>query len=157
MSVSHHNFQFAGDGNRGMIVQTSAGQTSVLAITPHDTFVFAPNFGQFTITNFAPATDTVEFSKTVFADIKALLAGTHDNAFGNAVMTDAAQDTITLKQVTTSNPGAPERFSFCVSRCSKETIASGNRIEGQRLKPSRTATRSSCPVRSLASRRIRCL
>jgi hypothetical protein len=96
------NFQFANDGNGGMIVQPPAGHTSVVATTPHDTLVFAPNFGQITITNFAPATDTIEFSKTVFADIKALLAGTHDDSSGNVVMTDAAHDTITLKQVTTA-------------------------------------------------------
>jgi hypothetical protein len=101
-SASQDNFQFASDANSGMIVQAPAGQTSVVAISPHDTFVFAPNFGQVTITNFAPATDTIEFSKTVFADIKALLAGTHDDASGNAVITDAAHDTITLKQVTTA-------------------------------------------------------
>ena len=45
------NFQFANDGTSGMIVQTPAGHTSVVAITPHDTFVFAPNFGQSTIDN----------------------------------------------------------------------------------------------------------
>jgi serralysin len=65
-------------------------------------FVFAPNFGPVSIENFSPATDTIQFSKTVFANIQALLAATHDNASGNAVITDAAHDTITLKQVTTA-------------------------------------------------------
>jgi hypothetical protein len=102
VSASQDNFQLASDANSGMSIQASKGQTGVVAITPHDTFVFAPNFGQVTITNFAPATDTIEFSKTVFANIKALLAATHDDASGNAVMTDAAHDTITLKQVTTA-------------------------------------------------------
>lgn len=99
VSSLQDNFQLV---NSGMIVQAAVGQTSVVAITPHDTFVFAPHFGQVTISNFAPATDTIQFSKTVFADVHALLAGTHDDAAGNAVITDAAHDTITLKQVTTA-------------------------------------------------------
>jgi hypothetical protein len=102
VSSSQDNFQFAGNVNSGMVVQAPAGQTGLVTITSHDTFVFAPNFGQVTITNFAPATDTIEFSKTVFANINALLAATHDDASGNAVMTDAAHDTITLKHVTTA-------------------------------------------------------
>jgi serralysin len=64
--------------------------------------VFAPHFGQVSLANFAPATDTLQFGKSLFADITALLAATHDDASGNAVITDAAHDTITLQHVTTA-------------------------------------------------------
>ena len=62
--------------------------------------MFAPNFGHVSLANFATATDTLQFSKSVFTDISALLAATHDDASGNAVITDAAHDTITLQHVT---------------------------------------------------------
>jgi hypothetical protein len=73
-----------------------------VTIAGHDGFVFASHFGQIGIANFAPATDTIDFSKTVFTDIYALLAAIHDDPSGNAVLTDAAHDTITLKHVTTA-------------------------------------------------------
>jgi len=67
-----------------------------------DTFVFAPNFGQVTIAHFAPETDTIQISKAAFANIDALLAATHDDAHGDAVVTDAAHDTITIQNVATA-------------------------------------------------------
>ncbi len=83
-------------------VAAPAAQSSAVTIAGHDVFVFAPNFGQVSIANFAPATDTIEVSKTVFANLQALLTATHDDASANAVITDAAHDTITLKGVTTA-------------------------------------------------------
>jgi hypothetical protein len=67
-----------------------------------DTFVFAPNFGNATITNFHPDTDTIGIDHTVFADFHALLAAAHDDATGNAVITADAHDSITIKNVTVS-------------------------------------------------------
>ena len=67
-----------------------------------DNFVFAPNFGQATIANFALETDTIQISKTVFANINALFAAMHDDSHGNAVITDAAHDTLTIQNVTTA-------------------------------------------------------
>lgn len=103
---SQNSFHFADDGSGGTLVVAAAapGQSSsqVFNSTAHDTFVFAPNFGQLSVTNFAPATDTLEFSKSVFANMAALLASIHDDASGNAVITDAAHDTITLQHVTTA-------------------------------------------------------
>jgi hypothetical protein len=103
------NFNFLDESSNGTPVQASAfltsgspAQTSAVTIAGGDVFVFAPNFGQVSIANFAPSTDTIQFSKTVFANIQALLAATHDDASGNAVITDDAHDTITLKQVTTA-------------------------------------------------------
>jgi hypothetical protein len=103
------NFNFLDESSNGTPVQASAfltsgspAQTSAVTIAGGDVFVFAPNFGQVSIANFAPSTDTIQFSKTVFANIQALLAATHDDVSGNAVITDAAHDTITLKHVTTA-------------------------------------------------------
>jgi hypothetical protein len=117
-NYSQANFKFADDGSGGSIVyaQTGSSQPSIsggnappilaagngVSTAGQDTFVFASNFGQVTIANFAPATDTVQISKTVFANIDALLAATHDDSHGNAVITDAAHDTITIQNVTTA-------------------------------------------------------
>jgi hypothetical protein len=70
--------------------------------TVPNNFVFAPNFGQATITNFAPASDTIQIDHTMFANVNALLAATHDDTHGNAVITDAQHDTITINNVTTA-------------------------------------------------------
>jgi VCBS repeat-containing protein len=97
------NFQFAGgsgpvqDGVVGAPAPNNAA-----TIAGHDVFVFAPNFGQVSIANFAPATDRIDFSKAVLANLQSVLAATHDDTSGNAVITDAAHDTITLKQVATA-------------------------------------------------------
>jgi hypothetical protein len=100
------SFHFAEDGNSGTLVVAAAtpGQSTsqVSNLAAHDTFVFAPNFGQISLANFTPATDTLQFSKNVFADTAALVAATHDDASGNAVITDAAHDSITLLHVTTA-------------------------------------------------------
>ncbi|WP_245334676.1 NF038122 family metalloprotease [Bradyrhizobium mercantei] len=99
------NFQFASDGNGGtLVVAAASGQAGnqISNAAAQDTFVFAENFGQVTLANFSPATDTLHFSKSVFADLNALVAATHDDASGNAVITDAAHDTITLQHVTTA-------------------------------------------------------
>jgi len=114
---SQDNFRFADDGNDGTIVYgnsatgqaggvssqiASANPGASVAIGENDAFVFAPNFGQVALTNFDPATDTIQFSKSVFANAAALLAATHDDPTGNAVITDAAHDTITIQHVTTA-------------------------------------------------------
>ena len=49
-----------------------------------------------------PASDTIQIDHTMFASVSALLASTHDDVNGNAVITDAQHDTITLKNVTTA-------------------------------------------------------
>jgi len=99
------NFNFVGLGSSSASPGSQTGtppQTGAVAIAGHDLFVFAPSSGQVSIENFSPSTDIIQFSKTAFVNIQALLARTHDNASGNAVITDAAHDTITVKQVTTA-------------------------------------------------------
>lgn len=44
--------------------------------------------------------DVIQIDHAVFADLQALLAATHDDGIGNAVITANPHDTITLKNVT---------------------------------------------------------
>jgi hypothetical protein len=118
-NYSQASFKFADDGGGGSLIyaQVSSGQPPLLgggdtapiqvdgngvSTAGQDTFIFAPNFGQATIAHFAPETDTMQINKAVFANIDALLAATHDDSHGNAVITDAAHDTITIQNLTTA-------------------------------------------------------
>ena len=113
-NYTQDNFKFASDGDGGSVIYAQTGVTqpspsngSVQVVDTtvaagQETFVFAPNFGQATISNFALATDAIAISKTVFASVGALLAATRDDGHGNAVITDAAHDTITIQNVTTA-------------------------------------------------------
>jgi hypothetical protein len=64
-----------------------------------DSFVFAPDFGNVTLTNFDPDTDVIEIDRTEFADFQALLAVTQDDGNGDAVVTADTNDMITIKNV----------------------------------------------------------
>ena len=108
------NFKFADDGNGGIIVYdppvsshpdssdqvSCTSPSSPFAAIDHGAFVFAENFGHGTLTGFNPASDTIDFSKAVFSNFDAVVAATHDDVAGNAVITDAASDTITIQHVT---------------------------------------------------------
>ncbi len=67
-----------------------------------DNFVFKANFGDAIITNFNPASDTIQVDHTMFANVSALLAAAHDDMNGNFVISDAYHDTINLKNVGTA-------------------------------------------------------
>jgi hypothetical protein len=122
-SYSQDSFRFADDGRGGTIVyaQTASSQASqptgasidlsdatdttaahVAGAPGQDTFVFAPQFGQVTLTGFSPETDAIHFNHTIFANIDAVLSATHDDGNGNAVITDATHDTLTLQNVSTA-------------------------------------------------------
>ena len=65
-----------------------------------DTFAF--NFtgvGHTTVTDFHPATDTLQFSNQLFADLQAALNATHDDGHGNTVVALDGHDTITLSGI----------------------------------------------------------
>jgi VCBS repeat-containing protein len=84
---------------------TQSGTTTQMASpsvtgSTADSFVFAANFGNVTLSNFDPGTDEIEIDHTVFADFQALLAAAHDDGHGNAVIAADPNDTITLKNVT---------------------------------------------------------
>jgi serralysin len=119
-NYSQDNFKFADNGSGGTIVYPSpvssqsihpdgtvdgaagASQANLPVTTGQDSFVFAPHFGQVTIAHFKPETDTIQISRTVFADMDALLGAIHDDTRGNAVITDAEHDAITLQHITTA-------------------------------------------------------
>jgi hypothetical protein len=75
-------------------------QTAASPAATGDTFVFAANFGNVTLTNFDPGTDVIEIDHTVFADFQALLAAAQDDGNGNSVIAADPHDTITIKNVT---------------------------------------------------------
>lgn len=111
------NFKFANDGDGGIVVYAQTGGSQIpfsidksgsiplavsVSTSGQDTFVFTSNFNQATISKFSLGTDNIEISKAVFANISVLLAATHDDVNGNAVITDAARGTITIQNVTTA-------------------------------------------------------
>jgi Ca2+-binding RTX toxin-like protein len=64
----------------------------------NDTFVFKPNFGNTTITDFHSGQDTIDFDPTVFSDFAHVQS--HMTAVGaNTVITFDAGDTVTLLNV----------------------------------------------------------
>ena len=69
------------------------------AASGHNAFVFAPNFGQVTHGNSNPATDVIQISRSVFANLTDLQSTMHDEGHGNALMTATAHDTITIQNV----------------------------------------------------------
>ncbi|MGH6679230.1 MAG: hypothetical protein ACREDL_09955, partial [Bradyrhizobium sp.] len=91
---SQDNFHFADGDDGGTIPFSGSVASPPSQVTPdhgavatsvgeHDTFVFAPNFGHVTVASCAPAVDTIQFNKPVFANIiTTLLAATHDDASG---------------------------------------------------------------------------
>ncbi|NPV22972.1 NF038122 family metalloprotease [Bradyrhizobium aeschynomenes] len=106
--LSEDSFHFSDDGHGGTMISGPAGPASGTApqsvsLAGHDTFVFAEHFGQVSIADFTLGSDTIVVSHNVFASQSALLASIHDDAAGNAVITDAAQDSITIQHVTTAD------------------------------------------------------
>ncbi|WP_240535701.1 S8 family serine peptidase [Bradyrhizobium sp. STM 3809] len=108
-AVAQDSFHFAADGQGGTLVSGSSGAATVagtagtsVSLEGHDTFVFAAHFGQVNITDFNLGTDKIVFSQSLFADQAALQAAIHDDAAGNAVIADAAADTITIQHVSTA-------------------------------------------------------
>jgi len=81
-------------------IVASAPNQTLSGLAASDTFVF--NFaavGQDTVTNFRPATDTLQFSGSIFANAQAILNATQDDGHGNTVVALDAHDTITLSGV----------------------------------------------------------
>ena len=59
-------------------------------------FVFEPNFGQATTSDFKLGTQIVHLDQEV-ANMGVLSEAIHDDLYGNVVITDAARDTITIQ------------------------------------------------------------
>ena len=95
------------DGDGGILIHdTAPASSTIVASGPNqiltgnaasDTFVF--NFadvGHTTVTDFHPATDTLQFSSHLFANLQTALNATHDDGHGDTVIALDAHDTITL-------------------------------------------------------------
>jgi VCBS repeat-containing protein len=68
----------------------------------HDTFVFnSAHFGSATIGDFDVNNDAINVDRSLFATVEAFVAAAHSaNSDHDTIITDATQDTITLKGVT---------------------------------------------------------
>ena len=86
--------------NNGTIDVANHSVVSIAAGVGQDNFIFAANFGQVTITHFEPGTDSIQIDHAAFANLDAFFAAMHDDSRGNAVITDAAHDIVTLQNVT---------------------------------------------------------
>jgi len=77
-----------------------------------DNFVFKfGDVGHSTVANFHPATDTLQFSSSVFTNAQAVLNAAHDDGHGNSVITIDAHDSITLNGVLKAHLNAAD-FHF---------------------------------------------
>ena len=108
-----------GDGYIGLVLNgSSGGQTLTAGSTPTtliggpndiliggagaDTFVFPPNFGANTVNNFAPGTDALQFSQSMFADAAAVLS-VAQQAGSDVVITHDSLDVVTLQSIQLTN------------------------------------------------------
>jgi serralysin len=103
------NYLFSPSGAAATLTGTSANDIMIGGAAA-DTFVFNANFGHDTVTNYAPNTDILQFAQdAIFTDVAALLAATHDDAHGNAVITHDAGNTVTLAGVSTATLQAADQ------------------------------------------------
>jgi Ca2+-binding RTX toxin-like protein len=82
------------------VIYSSGANDALTGGASSDAFVFNANFGNDTITDFTPGTDTIQVDHTAVATVAALLASA--TASGSDVLLttgDTHGDTITLKNV----------------------------------------------------------
>ena len=90
-----------GDAGENIIVGTS-GDDSLTGNGGRDTFVFAANFGNDTVTDFTLGVDIIQFDHTIFADADSVISHTSDDGLGNAIIAADDHGTITVQNVTTA-------------------------------------------------------
>ncbi len=108
----HDPVDDAGGQAAGPVVANAPGPAAsqtVVASVPNQTlsgFAASDNFvfnfaglGHDTVTDFHPATDTLQFASSIFANAQAALDATHDDGLGNTVVALDGHDTITLAGV----------------------------------------------------------
>jgi hypothetical protein len=107
--ASQESFKFVADGAGGTTIYvtpppngTGGAVANSGAILAGEAFVFAPSFGQATLSHFDPAADTLQINHNVFADMNAFLAAARDDGNGNVVVVDALHDTLSIQHVTLS-------------------------------------------------------
>ena len=82
-----------------IITAPASGNAILSGTAASDTFVFKAHFGNETVAGFQPGVDQVDLDHTLFASVADLLAHTADNAAGSAVVTIAADQSITFDSV----------------------------------------------------------
>jgi Ca2+-binding RTX toxin-like protein len=80
------------------IITANSGNNVLTGGGGNDTFVFGPNFGKDSITDFHLG-DTIQFDHTVFATVSAVLAALSTDAHGNATITANANEAVTVDHV----------------------------------------------------------
>ena len=115
-----------GDGYIGLVLNgSSGGQTLTAGSSPTtliggpndilnggagaDTFVFPPNFGANTVNNFAPGTDALQFSQSMFADAAAVLSDAQQVG-SDVVITHDSLNVVTLHNMQLTNLHASDIF-----------------------------------------------
>jgi serralysin len=107
------------------MTQTASASTATTGLAAGDTFVFAANFGNVTLTNFDPETVVIEIDHSVFADFQTLLAAAQDDGQGNAVITADPNDTITIKNVTVAQLVQHQGDFHFTGRCPTPDVGRG--------------------------------
>jgi hypothetical protein len=83
------------------VIVASPSNPFLTGLAANDVFVFKPGFGNSTIANFNPASDSIDIDHTLFATVATILASARAIDGGtDTLIVDAAHDTITLKNVT---------------------------------------------------------
>ncbi|WP_050886711.1 NF038122 family metalloprotease [Bradyrhizobium sp. ORS 285] len=107
-SPSQDNFHFAHDSSGG--TQISGVPASAPGPLPqsvplagHDSFVFGEHFGLISTPGFTPGSDTFVVDHNGLSSQSAPLTWLHDVTAGRAVITDAAQDAMTIQHVSVAD------------------------------------------------------
>ncbi len=90
--------EFLNGGGGNDTITGGGGNDTLTGGAGSDNFIFNPNFGKDTITDFTPGTDSISIDHTVFANVAALLAAAQTSG-QDVVITADLNDTITLKNV----------------------------------------------------------
>ena len=90
--------EFITGGGGNDIITGGGGNDTLTGGAGSDNFIFNPNFGKDSITDFTPGTDSISVDHTVFANVAALLAAAQTSG-QDVVITADLNDTITLKNV----------------------------------------------------------
>jgi hypothetical protein len=84
----------------GVTLTAMSGNDVMYGTESCDIFVFDNSHsGHDVVANFDASHDTLEFNDSVFASIQAVLASAHDDIHGDAVITTAQNNTVTLDHV----------------------------------------------------------
>jgi VCBS repeat-containing protein len=76
-----------------------------------DTFLFRPNFGQNTITNFDVRNDVIQFDATLFANFAAVMPDIHQIGVNTEIQIPTTNNTVVLDNIVASSL-SPSNFHF---------------------------------------------